>query len=373
MLELSVDILKNWQRSNKEKTLCGRYLRPSDIEPLIASLTSTFKVSNLGDSYQGRSISKITVGEGSMNILIWSQMHGNESTGTKAIFDLFRFFQDPGELLALRDQILKTCTISIIPMLNPDGSEQYTRVNAMDIDLNRDVLDQRAPESQVLLKEVKEFNPKYCFNLHDQRTLFTVGETFESATLSFLAPSEDEARTITEGRIATMKVIVAMNELVQKALPGQIGRYTDEFYPTATGDNFQKMGHNTILIESGHYKDDYQREQVRLFTFMALVAGLNYLSSTSHELSHEPYFEIPSNGECYFDEMHRSIYLTSENQFINVGVIYKELLEDGALKFEPEIKNYGDLAGYTANTIVEHDGLKMKNLNELQRFLKKRS
>ena len=56
-----------------------------------------------------------------------------------------------------------------------------------------------------------------------------------------------------------MTVIAAMNDLLQQFIPGQIGRYTDEFYPTATGDNFQKMGHNTILIESGHAKGDYKR------------------------------------------------------------------------------------------------------------------
>ena len=57
-----------------------------------------------------------------------------------------------------------------------------------------------------------------------------------------------------------MNVIVAMNSMLQKIIPNFVGRYTDEFYPTATGDNFQKLGYNTILIESGHYPNDYQRE-----------------------------------------------------------------------------------------------------------------
>ena len=108
-----------------------------------------------------------------------------------------------------------------------------------------------------------------------------------------------------------------------------------------------------------------------MFTFMALVEGLNYLASSDIDLGHDPYFDIPNNGECYFDELHQSIYLSSEDQLINVGIVYKEVLVEGQIKFEPEIKNYGDLAGYAANTIVDHDGLKMKDLHELQRFLKK--
>ena len=67
-----------------------------------------------------------------------------------------------------------------------------------------------------------------------------------------------------------MNVIVAMNNLLQKVIPNHIGRYTDEFYPTATGDNFQKLGFNTILIEAGHYPDDYDREEVRKFNFLHL-------------------------------------------------------------------------------------------------------
>ena len=59
-------------------------------------------------------------------------------------------------------------------MLNPDGAEAYTRVNAQGIDLNRDVIDVKALESQVLQQVLKKVNPQYCFNLHDQRTIFSV-------------------------------------------------------------------------------------------------------------------------------------------------------------------------------------------------------
>ena len=85
--------------------------------------------------------------------------------------------------------------------------------------------------------------------------------------LSLLAPSIDLERTLTDGRKDTMAVIVAMNNTLQTIIPNFIGRYTDEFYPTATGDNFQKLGHNTILIEAGHYPDDYSRDVVRKYNY----------------------------------------------------------------------------------------------------------
>ena len=126
-------------------------------------------------------------------------------------------------------------------MLNPDGAEYYTRVNAHAIDLNRDAVDIKAKESRLLRTVLEEFSPDFCFNLHDQRTIFGVEGTKNPATISFLAPSEEETRKLTLGRKETMNVIVAMNSLLQAIIPNQYRRYTDDFYPTATGDNFQNL------------------------------------------------------------------------------------------------------------------------------------
>ena len=35
-------------------------------------------------------------------------------------------------------------------MLNPDGSEKWTRRNALDIDMNRDFLKESSPEIKIL-------------------------------------------------------------------------------------------------------------------------------------------------------------------------------------------------------------------------------
>ena len=66
---------------------------------------------------------------------MWSQMHGNESTTTKALFDVFNTLISNNPIIK---HILNACTLYIIPILNPDGAEAYTRVNANAVDLNRD-------------------------------------------------------------------------------------------------------------------------------------------------------------------------------------------------------------------------------------------
>jgi murein tripeptide amidase MpaA len=54
-------------------------------------------------------------------------------------------------------------------MLNPDGADMYTRLNANEVDLNRDSQNLTQPESKVLREIFDLFQPHYCFNLHDQQ------------------------------------------------------------------------------------------------------------------------------------------------------------------------------------------------------------
>tara|TARA_R110002073_G_scaffold72537_1_gene177328 strand:- start:325405 stop:326526 length:1122 start_codon:yes stop_codon:yes gene_type:complete len=365
--------IQAWYAHNKASSLVGRWIPYTKIEPLLKKLKSPFEVSEIGKSEQGVPIHKITIGSGKIRILMWSQMHGNESTGTKAIFDLINFFQYSEEFNGMSAQILSSCTLTIVPMLNPDGALAYTRINASGVDLNRDAVDLKAVESVVLKKVLDEVNPQYCFNLHDQRTIFTVGATKKPATLSFLAPSINERRSVTRGRKETMCVIVAMNELIQQLIPGQVGRYTDEFYPTATGDNFQKAGHNTILIEAGHYQDDYQREQVRWFNFVALLKGINFISTNKREQTREyaAYFDIPNNSKFYLDIIYKNVFLKSQDKKVDVGVLFKEELKEDELIFNPSIEQIGDLSQFAANLIIDKKGIIVKNESELKKIVKK--
>jgi len=330
------NLIRNMHLENyntiKEINLSGRYITLNTILPLIKKLN--FKTSLIGKSFLNKDIYKVELGTGKIKILIWSQMHGNESTGTKALFDLFNFFESPLKDSQTRDRILNNCTITIVPMLNPDGALVYSRLNAQNIDLNRDAVDLKAPESRVLKKLLDTIKPDYCFNLHDQRPIFSVGKANLPATISFLAPSEDVERTVTQGRIETMKVIVAMNKVISKLIPNQIGRYTDEFYPKATGDNFQKAGFNTILIEAGHFNNDYNREQVRMYNFIALLSGIEYVSNKI-EVDYIDYFKIPNNEKKYYEFLFENVELKGEK--VKIGVFLEDSLKNNNVVFT---KNY---------------------------------
>lgn len=351
--------------ANFEKNLKGRRILFEDIDPLLQKLSSKFKKEILGHSENNIPIYKISIGTGKIKILIWSQMHGNESTGTKALFDLFNFFEKCNdELSEVIETILANCTIQFIPLLNPDGAFNFTRENANNVDLNRDAVDRKAVESRLLRSVLDEFNPKFCFNLHDQRAIFNVEGTQNPATISFLAPSVDKERTVTQGRKETMSVIVAMNSLLQQIIPNQIGRYTDEFYPKATGDNFQKLKHNTILIEAGHFKDDYQREITRKYNFYALLQGLYYISTEKNYLNFEPYYDIPNNDNKFLDIIYKNIKITENNsiQIADVGIQLKFKVIANELVMYKYTEKVGDLSDYYSYNYINAENLDINQL-----------
>lgn len=367
MKKIDLKEIDTWYGCNYEKTIDGRWVTLDQIQPLLQNLRAPFEVSKIGESFQNRAIYKFELGTGPIKILIWTQMHGNESTGTKAVMDIIRFFKKPGTFTWLAEMILKSCTIHCIPILNPDGAQKYTRTNAQDIDLNRDVIDKKGTESLLLQKVLKQVDPAFCFNLHDQRTLFSVGAEHHPATISFLAPSVDEARTLTSGRKETMEVIVAMNHLLQKVISNRVGRYTDEFYPTATGDNFQKMGHNTILIESGHAVGDYQRKESRKLTFLSILEGLRYISQQEKEYDYQDYFNIPNNEKNYTDIIVRSVNIAGEK--MDLSILFVEKLIDKKVAFIPTLDKKGPSLECNADKIIDGNGMDFENENDAKKWI----
>lgn len=322
MNTIEINYLENLFLAQKESSLHGKWITYNDIENLFSKYEAKFNVTQIGLSEEKRPIMQLKIGNGAKKILFWSQMHGNESTGTKGLFDFFNCIEAVSDTIF--NKILKECTLVFIPMLNPDGSQVYTRVNANNIDLNRDAAERAAKESKILRAVLEAFTPHFCFNLHDQRSIFGVEGTKNPATISFLAPSEEVTRSLTKGRKETMNVIVAMNKMLQNVIPNFVGRYSDEFYPTATGDNFQKLGYNTILIESGHYPQDYHREESRKYTFFSILQGVYHIANTSNFDKYKDYFTIPNNDKIFFDVIHR--YPNSSN---DVSFQYEEKIIDG--------------------------------------------
>ena len=189
----------------------------------------------------------------------------------------------------------------------------------------------------------EEFKPDFCFNLHDQRTIFNVGRTNKPATVSFLAPAFDVERNNSPSRKLSMQLIAAMNSMLQKEIPGQVGRYDDGFNANCVGDAFQMRKTPTILFEAGHFNNDYERDVTRAYIFKALVKSLETIKdNTITECTVEQYLSIPENGKQFVDILVRNINFEtngfSTSEFVPVQ--YKEVLEKDKIEFVPQIHDF---------------------------------
>ncbi|HEX9828101.1 MAG TPA: M14 family zinc carboxypeptidase [Flavobacteriaceae bacterium] len=343
---MTITLLNKFHKTCKETSLFHRYITLQHISSLLKKLEHHFDIRIIGQSVLGLSIHAIKIGTGNHKILMWSQMHGNESTTTKAVFDLCNLFAE-NDHDKVRN-ILKSCTIAIIPMLNPDGAKAYTRLNAKGVDLNRDAQKLSQPESKILRSFFNDFKPDFCFNLHGQRTIFSAGSNNLPATISFLAPAQDERCTITENRTKAMEIISAMNVILQGQIPNQVGIYDDAFNINCVGDTFQTQNVPTILVEAGHYTNDYPREETRRLVFQSLLTALNYIATTKITGdSYKPYFDIPENEKLFYDIIIRNASVNSQIQ--DIGIMYQEKLIKNKVEFIPVVEKISNLKSFYAH------------------------
>jgi hypothetical protein len=354
-------ILRDYS-SLKEPLLFGRYITNKDIEKCFKKLRK-IKVEVIGNSVENRPIYGIKVGDGSIKILMWSQMHGNESTTTKALFDCLNLFESKNEL---SKNILENCTLYIIPILNPDGSQYYTRLNANKVDLNRDAQDLSQPESKVLRSKFNDFMPDYCLNLHGQRTIYGVGDTGKSASMSFLSPSQDEKRSITVNREKAMSIISSINEALQDLIPESIARYDDRFDLNCVGDTFQSLGIPTVLYEAGHVNNDYNREEIRESVFISLLTGLSVIANGINILNAKDYFKIPENTKSFYDIIIRNAKIIPEDEMIvDIAIQYEEVLNNEKLIFKPKIEVISNLDKYFGHKEYDAEGEIIKSVDKI--------
>ncbi len=318
-----------------------RYISPQKLFDYLQNNYSS-ALTQIGSSTLGHPIYMLSLGKGDIKVLAWSQMHGNESNASHAMLDMLESFKSSP---ALYDEVFNHLQLDFVFMLNPDGSEKWTRRNALDIDMNRDYNQLASKEFRILRKLAENGNYHYGMNLHEQRTLFSTDGT-HPATLSFLAPSENIEREVTETRKKEMAVIAQISKVMSTYIPNQIARYNDEFYPNSTGDNFTKLGLPTILYEGGHYQEDYFRKQTRKYYTIAFYEGLKaMISLKSSTQGWEDYFLLPENKEDHFDIIYRNVKLNTDfNCVIDIAVQYKEeKLEDyDDITFVPMVVEVGD-------------------------------
>jgi len=322
----------------------------------LAVAAHGFDTREIGRSVEGRPLRHVSWGDGDTAVLLWSQMHGDESTASMAIADLFRFLgEHPDHPIVQR--LRDNTTLHFLPVMNPDGAARFQRRNAQGIDINRDARDLVSPEARALHGLRERVQPDFGFNLHDQNVGTRVGDSDRGTAIALLAPAYNEAREVDAIRAAAIEVAVAIRAVLEPHIPGHIAKWDDTFNPRAFGDLTAAAGVSTILIESGGIEGDLQKQRLRKLNFLALVGALDAIATGSHAgLPHELYGQLPENGKTWPDLLIAGGTLALPGQppaEADVLVDFERpLLERGGT-----IADVGDLRDMRARRTIDATGL----------------
>ncbi|MGP4059592.1 M14 family zinc carboxypeptidase [Halobacillus sp. H74] len=99
------------------------------LQQLEKSSQGLVEVDVVGQSNNGLDIYQARVGSGDRVILIESEIHGNEKTGTEAILNLLKYLGSSNSPQAKK--IREEVTLVTLPKMNPDASELDRRGNDM--------------------------------------------------------------------------------------------------------------------------------------------------------------------------------------------------------------------------------------------------
>ncbi|TDQ31404.1 M14 family zinc carboxypeptidase [Zeaxanthinibacter enoshimensis] len=348
----------NYQESSIRK----RRIKHQDIQPLIDQYRGKegYEITKVGTSIEGRPLHLISLGNGSTDVFLWSQMHGDEPTATQAIFDILNFFDSKdfsGEKKAMLDEL----RIHFLPMLNPDGAEVFQRRNTLGIDINRDALRLQSPEGRTLKRVRDSLEADFGFNLHDQSIYYNAERTPKPATISYLAPAFNYEKDINQVRADAMRVIVFMNDIIQKYAPGQVGRYNDDFEPRAFGDNIQKWGTSTILIESGGFPGDTEKQEIRKLNYVSILSAIYTIATGQYkDIPIEAYENIPENDRKLFDlKLEGLSYNLLGNEYtLDLGIQRTEIDNSAHSDFwnRSTIADQGDLSTFYGYQVLDASG-----------------
>jgi hypothetical protein len=327
----------------------------SELQALVAQSNGLLKFEELGKSLEGRSINLVSCGNGRTRILLWSQMHGDETTATLALMDIFNFLLKRIEEENWIREMLEETSLHFIPMLNPDGAERVQRRTAQNIDMNRDALALATPEAKILRSIQQKLKPQFGFNLHDQEPA-TVGETNEVAAISLLAPPPDKKRSMPIARTRAIRVAALMTRVLSQFVPKNIARYPDEFEPRAFGDNFQAWGTSTVLIESGHAMNDADKDFIRKLNFVALLTALRCIGNGSYQDAElDLYWRLAENKKSVFDFIVRDVLLQhhSWSDEVDIGLAVNRQLSASSSSTIVTMKDVGDLSTFVGLDTID--------------------
>jgi hypothetical protein len=137
---------------------------------------------------------------------------------------------------------------------------------------------------------------------------------------------------------------------------GHIAKYDESFNPRAFGDLMQQWGTSTVLIESGGWRGDPEKQYLRKVNFVALVAALDRIADGTYEsFDVAAYQSLPSNGRAARDLVIRGgtvVIPGFEPYRADIAIDLETGFDDS-----PRVVEIGDLLELQARDTIDATGL----------------
>ena len=339
----------------RENRLTKRRFSAALWQELITEWSSHFAIRELGKTEEGRPIHEVKWGEGPIQVIAWSQMHGDEATATMALADIFSLLSSSSEFSReLKQKLHQNITLRIIPRLNADGAERWQRETALGIDMNRDATKQNSIEARILSGWADEIKPDFAFNLHDQNRLYSVGNSPNQTHIAFLATTGDDAGTWTPSRLRAGQICQRMLHQIQPIIPGKMAKWTDEFESRAFGDTFSNRGYGLVLLESGGAGWDLEKQSLRKLNACLLLDAFYSIGDGSYATESSAEYEaLPTNERAIVDIKITDAPLSPSVRADVLFNLVETPMTDGKIHYSWVVENIGDMSPFFGLTEID--------------------
>lgn len=134
---------------------------------------------------------------------------------------------------------------------------------------------------------------------------------------------------------------------MEALVPGRSSRYDDTFEARAFGDNMQKWGTSTVLIESGHAAGDPEKNSVRKLNFAGILSCLDAIAGGDDGQGDIGSYErLPFNTERAYDLIIRNVRIdhgSGTSTRADLGISWQV---DTHSEPPPKLVDVGDLSSF---------------------------
>jgi beta-lactamase class A len=325
------------------------------LAPIIETAPALSR-EEIARSLDGAPIQLVRFGSGGQRVLLWSQMHGDETTASRTLADLFNYIATAPDDPRVR-RWAEQLSIVAVPMLNPDGADAHRRRGTHGIDVNRDARSLATPEGRALKAIQEQFRPHFGFNLHDQNPRARVGSSERLAAMALLAPAPDEAGTPTPSFQRARHLTAHIARTLAPLLGDHLTRFDDSYNARAFGDGMQSWGVSTVLIESGSWRRDESKHFLRMTNFVAIAAALDAIADGSWSTAPvELYTSLPGNGRAVSDLIIRGGMVVLPGRAPYRADVAIDATAVGGPSVT-QVTDVGDLLGQSARDTLDASGL----------------